>query len=249
MSQLNKVVANIEEALAGIDDGAVIAIGGFFAAGVPRALLRALIDKGIRGLTLACGSGPLLGAKEELDMLVKNGQLKKVIDSYALFRSASKGLEHGFEQQVRSGQIELEIHPMGTLAEKYRAAGAGIPAFYVPTGAGSMVQEGVLTNKSQSRKPKELRQFGAVTCMLEEALKPDIAFVHAHTGDSEGNLRYRKTARNFNHVMAMAARLTIAEVEHLVDPGGLDPDSVHTPGIFVQRLVVVPKIEFSITTL
>lgn len=246
---MHKVVADMDEALAGIEDGAVIAIGGFFAAGVPRTLLRALIEKRVGNLTLACGSGPLLGAQEELDELVENGQIRKVIDSYALFRSATKGLQHPFEQQVRARKIELEIYPMGTLAEKYRAAGAGIPAFFVPTGAGSMVEEGVLTNCKSNRRAKELRSIGEQTCMLEYALKPDFAFIHAHTGDTEGNLRYRKTARNFNHVMATAARVTIAEVENLVSPGEIDADSVHTPGIFVQRVVSVPRVAFGITNL
>ena len=246
---MRKVLASLEAAVAEIEDGAVIAIGGFFAAGVPRLLLRALIDKGVRNLTLACGSGPLLGAREELDRLVEGGRIAKVIDSYALFRSATKGLRHPFEQQVRAGVIELEIHPMGTLAEKYRAAGAGIPAFFVPTGAGSMVEDSTLTNVAANRNGKELRNIGGQTCMLEYALKPDFALIHAHTADAEGNLRYRKTARNFNHVMAMAARTTIAEVENLVEPGELEPDSVHTPGIYVRHVVAVPRLDFDITNL
>jgi 3-oxoacid CoA-transferase A subunit len=246
---MNKVVANMEEALSGIEEGAIIAIGGFFAAGVPRLLLKALIDKGVKDLTLACGSGPLLGAQEELDGLIKNGQIKKMIDSYGLFRSATKGAQHPFEQQVRSGKIELEVYPMGTLCEKYRMAGAGIPAFYVPVGAGTLLQETTSTNIEANRKNKETRIINGQACLLEYALKPDFALVHAYEGDSEGNLRYRKTARNFNHVMAMAARLTIAEVENIVAPGELDPDSVHTPGIFVQRVVKVNRIAFDITNL
>lgn len=246
---MNKVVADIEEALAGLGSGAVIAIGGFFSAGVPRVLLQGLIKKRVGDLTLACGAGPLLGAEQELEQLVRNGQIRKVIDSYALYRSASKGLNHLFEQQVRARCITLEIHPMGTLAEKYRAAGAGIAAFFVPTGAGSMVQDGVLTNDRENRKAKEVRVINGRTCMLEEALQPDFAFVHAHAGDSEGNLRYRKTARNFNHVMAMAARVTIAEVENLVVPGEINADAVHTAGIFVQRLVRVQKPKFNLAAL
>lgn len=246
---MDKTVENLDEAIAGIADGAVVAIGGFFAAGVPRALLQALVNKRVRHLTLACGAGPLLGAQKELEQLVANGQIAKVIDSYALFRSASKGAAHPFEQQVRSGAIELEIHPMGTLAEKYRAAGAGIAAFFVPTGAGSMVEAGVLSNAAAARVPKEVRTINGTTCMLEYALKPDFALVHAHKGDREGNLRYRKTARNFNAVMAMAAAVTIAEVEECVEPGGIDPDSVHTAGIFVQKVVQVPRRAFEITNL
>jgi len=246
---MDKTVKDIHEALAGIEDGATIAIGGFFAAGVPRILLRALIEKGTKDLTLACGSGPLLGAKEELGALVGNWQIKKVVDSYSLFRSATKGANHPFEQQVRSGEIELEVYPMGTLCEKYRAAGAGIPAFFVPVGAGSLVEEATISNVPEKRKKRDTRMIDGQTCILEYALKPDFAIIHAHTGDTEGNLRYRKTARNFNHVMAMAARVTVAEVENLVPAGDLDPDSVHTPGIFVQRVVQVPRITFDITNL
>jgi 3-oxoacid CoA-transferase subunit A len=246
---MNKVVKDMEEALAGVEDGAVIALGGFFAAGVPRTLLRALIDKGPKGLTLCCGSGPLLGAMAELSALVENGQIGKLIDSYGLFRSASKGARHPFEQKVRSGEIEFEVYPMGTLSEKYRMAGAGIPASFIPVGAGSMVEQTVINNIEENRKDREVRIIDGKTCILEYALRPDFAFVHAHTGDAEGNLRYRKTARNFNHVMATAARVTIAEVENLAAAGGLDPDSVHTPGIFVQRVAAVPRIEFDITNL
>jgi 3-oxoacid CoA-transferase subunit A len=246
---MNKVVKDVEAALAGVEDGAIIAIGGFFASGVPRALLQALIDKGTRDLTLCCGSGPLLGAMSALDALVENGQLRKIIDSYGLFRSASKGARHPFEQKVRSGEIEFEVYPMGTLSEKYRMAGAGIPASYIPVGGGSMVEQSVINNIEANRKEREVRIIDGRTCILEYALKPDYAFIHAHTGDPEGNLRYRKTARNFNHVMAAAARVTIAEVENLVAAGHLDPDSVHTPGIFVQRVTQVPRVEFDITNL
>jgi 3-oxoacid CoA-transferase subunit A len=246
---MNKTVKDLEEALAGIEEGATIAIGGFFAAGVPRKLLRALAEKGTRNLTLACGSGPLLGAKEDLDVLLKNGQIKKVIDSYGLFRSATKGAQHPFEQQIRTGQIELEVYPMGTLAEKYRMAGAGIPAAFIPVGAGSMVEDADITNIEANRRKRETRVIDGQTCILEYALKPDFALIHAWSGDSEGNLCYRKTAWNFNHVMATAARVTIAEVENLVAPGELKPAAVHTPGIFVKRVVQVPRFKFDITAL
>ena len=246
---MDKVVKNVEEAIADIHDGATIAIGGFFAAGVPRILLKALIAKGAKHLTLACGSGPMLGAKDELAALVNNRQIRKVIDSYSLFRSATKGAQHPFEQQIRAGEIELEVHPMGTLCEMYRMAGAGIPAFFVPVGTGSMVEESTITNIDEHRRKRETRTIDGQNCILEYALKPDFAFIHAHTGDSEGNLCYRKTARNFNHVMAMAARVTIAEIENLASPGDLNPDSVHTPGIFVKRVLKVPRIAFDITNL
>jgi len=244
---MNKAQPSPEQAISDIDNGAMIAIPGFFAAGVPRILLRALIAKGVKNLTLACGVGPLLGAVDELEELVRNGQIRKVIDSYPLFRSASKGRHHAFEQHVRSGQIELEVYPMGTLAEKYRASGAGIPAFYTPTGVGTVVEESVITNVEKNREKKETRMINGKKYILEFALKPDFAFIHAYMGDMEGNLRYRKTARNFNHVMAMAANVTIAEVENLVEPGGMDADTIHTPGIYVQRIVKVPRITYAIT--
>lgn len=246
---MDKTVKNVEEALAGIEDGATVAMGGFFAAGVPRVLLKALIAKGVKNLTLACGSGPLLGAQHELNDLVANGQIKKIIDSYGLFRSATKGAQHPFEQKIRSGEIELEVFPMGTLCEKYRMAGAGIPAFFVPVGAGSLVEEVTITNVEKNRQKRETRVIDGQKCILEYALKPDFALVHAHTSDPEGNLRYRKTARNFNHVMATAARVTVAEVENVVEIGSLDPESVHTPGIYVQRIVHVPRYSFDITNL
>jgi 3-oxoacid CoA-transferase subunit A len=244
---MDKVFENVEKAIEDMEEGATIAISGFFAAGVPRVLLRALIAKGTKNLTLACGSGPLLGAIDELRELVKNKQIRKVIDSYGLFRSATKGAQELFEQEIRSGRIELEVYPMGTLSEKYRAGGAGIPAFFIPVGPGSMVEETTLTNIKENRTKRETRVIAGQTCLLEYALKPDVAFIHAHTGDPEGNLRYRKTARNFNHVMATAAKVTIAEVENLVSRGGIDPDSVHTPGIFVQRVVEVGVIHFGLT--
>ena len=224
-----------------------IALGGFFAAGVPRILLKALIAKGVKDLTLACGAGPMLGAQHELNELVSNRQIKKLIDSYGLFRSATKGGEHPFEQRVREGKIELEVYPMGTLCEKYRMAGAGIPASFIPVGAGSMVEESTITNLATSRKQRETRVINGQTCILEYALKPDFALIHAHTGDPEGNLRYRKTARNFNHVMAQAAEVTIAEVENLESNGAMNSETIHTPGIFVHRVVKVPRIAFDIT--
>jgi 3-oxoacid CoA-transferase A subunit len=244
---LDKVLPGVDEAVEDIPDGAMIAIPGFFAAGVPRYLLRAIIKKGIRHLTLTCGCGPLLGAADELRQLVQNGQLRKVVDSYGLYRSASKGMQDLFERAVRSGDIEFEVYPMGTMAEKYRAGGAGIPAFYTPTGVGSVVEETVVTNIEANRKPKETRMINGPKYVLEYALKPDYTFVHAISGDREGNLRYAKTARNFNHVMATAARVTIAEVENLVEPGELDGDDVHTPGVYIKRIVKVPRPKFAIT--
>ncbi len=244
---MDKVLPSLEEAIADIKDGAMIAIPGFFACGVPRSLLQALINKGVKDLTLTCGCGPMLGASKELTDLVNNGQLKKLIDSYGLFRSASKGMQDPFEQAVRTGKIELEVYPMGTMAEKYRAGGAGIPAFYTPTGVGSVVEETVVTSIEAKRVPKETKIIDGQKYVLEYALRPDYAFIHANIGDREGNLRYAKTARNFNHVMATAAKITIAEVENLVEAGELDGDDVHTPGIYVQRVVQVPRLNFAIT--
>jgi 3-oxoacid CoA-transferase subunit A len=244
---MNKVYPSVEEAIADIQDGARVAIGGFFTAGVPRFLLRALIDKGVKDLQLATGCGALLGAPEELARLVNNKQLKVLMDSYGLYRSASKGVQDPLEQAVRAREVELRVYPMGTLAERLRAGAAGIPAFYTPTGTGSVVEDNILSNIRAERRKKETRVFDGERYVLEYALKPDFAFVHAHTGDREGNLRYKLTARNFNPVMAAASRITIAEVENLVEPGELDPDDVHTPGIYVQRVVQVPRITFPVT--
>ncbi len=244
---MDKVIPNIDEAIADIPEGAMIAIPGFFACGVPRALLQALIKKGTKNLTLTCGCGPLVGASEELRALVKNGQIKKVIDSYGLDRSASKGAQNPFEQAVRAGTIEFEAYPMGTLAEKYHAAGAGIPAFYTPTGVGSVVEETTVSSIDKNRVKKETRVINGKKYILEYALQPDYAFVHACKGDREGNLRYSKTAKNFNPVMASAAKITIAEVENLVEPGELDGNDVHTPSVYVHRIVKVERPKFAVT--
>jgi 3-oxoacid CoA-transferase subunit A len=244
---VDKVVPSVEEAIADIQDGAVIAIPGFFACGVPRSLLQALINKGVKDLTLTCGCGPLVGASTELKTLVKNGQLKKVIDSYGLDRSATKGMQNPFEQAVRAGTIEFEVYPMGTLAEKYRAAAAGLAAFYTPTGVGSVVEETTVSSIEKNRVKKETRIFNGRKYILETALQPDFAFIHAHTGDREGNLRYAKTAKNFNPVMASAAKFTIAEVENLVEPGQLNGDDIHTPSVYVRRVVQVTRPKFAIT--
>ena len=234
------------EAIADIPSGAIVAIGGFFAAGVPRMLMRALKQMDISGLTIACGSGPFLGAAEEGTALLEGDHVKHIIDSYALPRSISKGKNNLLEQKVRAGQIELEVYPMGTLAEKYRAAGAGVAAFYIKTGVGTVVEKGVVTNMDDNVASKEVKVINGETCVLEYALRPDFSLIHAYRADTDGNLQYRKTARNFNHVMAMAGRVTIAEVEEIVEPGELAPDCVHTSGIFVQRLVKVPKLDFTI---
>jgi 3-oxoacid CoA-transferase A subunit len=239
------IYTNTKAAIADIPSGAVVAVGGFFSAGVPRMLLRALKEMDVKDLTMACGSGPLLGAIEEGSALLEGDHVKCVIDSYALPRSISKGQTNLLEQKVRSGRLELIVYPMGTLAEKYRAAGAGIPAFFVKTGAGTVVEQSVVTNLDENAQPKETKVINGTTCVLEYALQPDFALIHAYRADMDGNLQYRKTARNFNHVMAMAAKITIAEVEEIVEPGQIEPDAIHTPGIFVQRLVKVPRLEYT----
>ena len=229
---MDKVFASVDDALEGVFDGAVIAFGGFFTAGKPTALTRALANKGVKNLTVVVqqvGTG-----NEEMLELVVNGQIKKAVCSYPFPRSASRGAEHPFEQAVRRGEIELELYPIGTFVEKLRCAGAGIPAFYTPVGAGTVVAEG-----------KEVRVFGGMENLLETALPVDFAFVHAWKGDHEGNLIYRYTALNYNNAMAMAGRVTIAEVEQLVEAGELDPNTIHTPGIFVKRLVETGKPEFT----
>jgi 3-oxoacid CoA-transferase subunit A len=232
---MDKVYASTDAAIEDVPDGAVIAFSAFFAAGRPLELTRALAKKGVKNLTIVVmqmGVG-----NEELLELVKNGQVKKAICNYPFPRSATKGLEHRFEQAVRRGEIEMEVYPMGTFAEKLRCAGAGIPAFYTPAGVGTVVAEG-----------KEVRVFNGVEALLETALPVDFAFVHAWKGDREGNLVYHCTAFNYNNVMAMAGKITIAEVETLVEAGELDSNFIHTPGIFVKRVVETGRPELGQST-
>ncbi|MCX6005965.1 MAG: CoA transferase subunit A [Chloroflexi bacterium] len=227
---MDKVFASAEAAIDDVFDGAVIAFSAFFSAGRPLELTKALARKGVKNLTIVVmqvGVG-----NEELLELVANGQVRKAICNYPFPRSATRGLEHRFEQAVRKGQIEMEVYPMGTFAEKLRCAGAGIPAFYTPAGVGTVVGEG-----------KEVRVFNGTEALLETALPVDFAFVHAWKGDREGNLVYHYTAYNYNNVMAMAGKVTIAEVETLVEPGELDSNFIHTPGIFVKRVVETGKPE------
>ncbi|MFC1860776.1 CoA transferase subunit A [Chloroflexota bacterium] len=229
---MDKVYPNPETAIEDISDGAVIAFSGFFSAGSPVTLTKALAAKGTKDLTIVVQQVGL-GNVEILD-LVLNGQVKKAICNYPFPRSVSKGANHPFEQAVRRGEIDVEVYPMGTWVEKLRCAGAGIPAFYTPTGVGTVVAEG-----------KEVRVFNGKEALLETALPVDFAFIHAHEGDHEGNLIYRFTAHNFNNAMAMAAKVTIAEVEFLVDTGKLNPNFIHTPSIFIQRMVQVGRIEIT----
>lgn len=225
---MDKVYPSAEEAVADIPDGASIAISGFFTAGTPIPLIKALVKQGAKDLTLICMQmGP---GNEDINELILNKQVKKAIANYPFYRSASRGANSPAEQAVRAGEVEMEVYPMGTFTEKLRAAGAGIAAFYTPTGVGTVVEKG-----------KEKRKFGDREYLLETALKPDYAFVYAYKGDRAGNLCCHKTARNYNPEMAAAGRITIAAVENLVEPGEIDGDMVHVPGIYVQRVVKVDR--------
>jgi 3-oxoacid CoA-transferase A subunit len=225
---MDKVFASIDEAVKDIPDGASIAVGGFFTAGTPAQLLQALAKQGAKNLTIICQQmGP---GNEDVTKLVEQGQVKKAICNYPFYRSASRGANSPFEIAVRAGKIEVEVFPMGTFIEKLRAAGAGLAGFYTPTGVGTVVERG-----------KEKRVFNGRAYLLEVALKPDYAFVYGWKGDRMGNVTFRKTAQNYNPEMGKAARITIASVEKVVEPGELDPDKVHLPGVYVQRVVEVPR--------
>jgi 3-oxoacid CoA-transferase subunit A len=213
---MNKVVANADEAIQDVFDGATIMVGGFGLCGNPENLIRALVRKGVKNLTTMSNNAGVDGLG--IGMLLANGQLKKHIGTYV-------GENKLLEKMVLDGTVELDLVPQGTFSERIRAGGAGIPAFFTPTGVGTVVAEG-----------KEAREFDGRTYIMERALKADFAFVKAWKGDKWGNLVYRKTARNFNPMMATAAKITIAEVEHMVEPGELDPDMVHTPSVFVKRI-------------
>jgi len=213
---MNKVIGSADEAVRDVQDGAVIMVGGFGLCGIPEELIEALARKGVKNLTTISNNA---GVDDYgLGKLLGTGQIKKHIGSYV-------GENKAFEQMVLTGKVVLELNPQGTLAERIRAGGAGIPAFFTPTGAGTTVAEG-----------KEQREFNGRLHVLESALKADFALIHAWRGDRWGNLVFRKTARNFNPVMATAAKVTIAEVEELVEPGELPPDQVHVPSIYVKRI-------------
>jgi 3-oxoacid CoA-transferase subunit A len=213
---MHKVVASAEEAIQDVFDGASIMVGGFGLCGNPENLIRALAKKGVKNLTTISNNAGVDGLG--VGLLLANGQIRKHIGTYV-------GENKLLEKMVLDGTVQLDLVPQGTFSERIRAGGAGIPAFFTPTGVGTMVAEG-----------KEGREFDGRTYIMEHALKADFAFVKAWKGDKWGNLIYRKTARNFNPMMATAAKITIAEVEHLVDPGQLDPDTVHTPSVYVKRI-------------
>jgi len=213
---MNKVVSNADEAVRDISDGATIMVGGFGLCGIPENLIRALVKKGVKNLTTISNNAGVDGFG--MGLLLSAGQIRKHIGTYV-------GENKLLEEMVLKNQIELQLVPQGTFSERIRAAGAGIPAFFTPTGVGTMIAE-----------DKETREFDGKLYLMEHALKADFALIKAWKGDKWGNLVYRKTARNFNPMMATAAKVTIVEVEHLVEPGELDPDTVHTPSIFVKRI-------------
>ena len=218
---MNKVYASAEDALAGVlSDGMTIMSGGFGLCGIPETLIEALRKSGVKDLTVVSNNAGVDGVG--LGLLLETRQIRKMISSYV-------GENKIFAAQYLAGELELEFNPQGTLAERIRAGGAGIPAFFTRTGVGTIVAEG-----------KEIRDFDGEAFVMETGLTADLALVHAWKGDAEGNLVYRKTARNFNPMMATAAKLTVAEVEHLVEPGELDPDAIATPGVYVNRIVHVP---------
>ncbi|MCK6514697.1 CoA transferase subunit A [Myxococcota bacterium] len=228
---MNKVYASAAEAVADIPNGATLMAGGFGLCGIPENLIAALVAQGTSGLTVVSNNA---GVDDfGLGLLLRTRQIRKMISSYV-------GENKTFERQFLDGSLEVELCPQGTLAERVRAGGAGIPAFFTPTGVGTLVAEG-----------KEVREIDGRQYVMERALTADFSLVKAWKGDRHGNLIYRATARNFNPVMATAGRVTIAEVEELVEPGELDPDLVHTPGVYVQRVVVgesyVKRIERRVT--
>ncbi|MDB0006817.1 CoA transferase subunit A [Flavobacteriales bacterium] len=214
---INKEVKSIDEAIKGVQSNMTFMLGGFGLCGIPENCIEALSNSGINGLT--CISNNAGVDDFGLGLLLQKRQIKKMISSYV-------GENAEFERQMLSGELEVDLIPQGSLAERCRAGGAGIPAFYTPAGYGTEVAEG-----------KEVREFNGQPHILESALEADFAFVKAWKGDTAGNLIYKGTARNFNPMMAMAGKITVAEVEHLVPAGELDPASIHTPGIFVQRII------------
>jgi 3-oxoacid CoA-transferase subunit A len=219
---MNKVYADATSALAGVlKDGMLVMAGGFGLCGIPDSLILAIRDSGVSNLTVVSNNAGIDGFG--LGILIESKQIRKMISSYV-------GENKLFAQQYLAGELEIEFNPQGTLAERIRAGGAGIPGFFTRTGAGTDIARG-----------KEERLFNGDAYIMETGLLADLSIIHAFKGDTEGNLVYRKTARNFNPVMATAGRVTVAEVEHLVEPGEIDPDHIITPGIFVKRIIHVPN--------
>jgi len=220
---INKVVASAEEAVRDVADGATLVVGGFGLCGIPENLIGALVRRGVRDLTVVSNN---CGVDDwGLGLLLQTRQIRKMVSSYV-------GENAEFERQFLSGELEVELVPQGTLAERMRAGGAGIPAFYTPTGVGTLVAKG-----------KETKQIDGRDYLLERGIVGDFSMVAAWKGDRMGNLVYRKAARNFNPMAATAGRVSIAEVEELVEVGDLNPECIHTPGVFVQRVVVAPRVK------
>ena len=218
---MKKVYPDARAALAGLlKDGMTIMAGGFGLCGIPETLIHAIREAGVKNLTVVSNNAGIDGAG--LGLLLETRQIKKMISSYV-------GENKLFAEQYLAGELEIEFNPQGTLAERIRAGGAGIPAFFTKTGYGTMIGEG-----------KEAREFDGESYIMERAIVADLSIVHAWKADTEGNLVYRKTARNFNPMMATAGKVTVAEVEHLVEPGQIDPDRIITPGVYVKRIVHVP---------
>ncbi|MFB9348122.1 CoA transferase subunit A [Streptomyces heliomycini] len=234
---MDKVVASAAEAVADVPDGASLAVGGFGLSGVPNVLIQALYERGADGLSVVSNN---CGAMEAgLAVLLAAGRIARVTGSYI-------GANKEFARQYLTGELEVELIPQGTLAERLRAGGAGIPAFYTPAGVGTQVAEGGLPWRydgsggvALASPAKEVREFDGTRYVLERGIRTDYALVRAARGDRHGNLVFNKSARNFNPLAAMAGRVTVAEVEELVEPGALDPDAVHLPGVFVQRVVAL----------
>ncbi len=220
---MSKIMTSFSEAVSDIRDGASIVVGGFGLCGIPEKLIQALRDKGTANLTIYSNN---CGVDDwGLGLLLANQQIKKIVSSYV-------GENKIFEKQFLNGQLEVELTPQGTLAERLRAGGAGIPGFYTATGVGTPIAEG-----------KETKLFNGKTYLLEEGIVGDFSLIKAWKADTYGNLIYRKTSRNFNPLAAMAGKITIAEVEEIVEPGELNPDDIHTPGIYVQRLLLGKNYE------
>jgi 3-oxoacid CoA-transferase subunit A len=232
---VNKLVSSAAEAVKDIPDGAVLMSGGFGLCGNPENLIKALHDRGTKGLTIIsnnCGT-----TEHGLGVLLQAGQVKKMVSSYV-------GENKEFERRYLGGELEVELNPQGTLAERIRAGGAGIPAFFTPTGVGTQVEKGGLPqhydadgNVVKASEPKETREFDGRTYLMETALTADYTIVRAWKADEHGNLVFRMTAQNFSPMMCMAGKVTIVEAEHVVKPGELDPDQIHVPGVFVNRVL------------
>ncbi|UIR15546.1 CoA transferase subunit A [Streptomyces spinosirectus] len=234
---MDKVVATVAEAVADVPDGASVAVGGFGLSGVPTALIDGLHERGVGDLHVVSNN---CGAMETgLAVLLAAGRIARVTGSYI-------GANKEFARQYLAGELEVELIPQGTLAERLRAGGAGIPAFFTPAGVGTQVADGGLPwrydgngDVALASPPKEVREFDGAKYVLERGIRTDFALVRAARGDRHGNLVFNKSTRNFNPLAAMAGKVTIAEVEELVEPGAIDPDAVHLPGIFVQRVVAL----------